>query len=465
MRLKLIDNVNYQDDIYNCSEQQRSALTLLDDWLNTRSQVFRLSGYSGTGKSYLMKLFVSLINEVASESNSTFLIAAIAPSHKAKKNLSANLPDNLSAITISSFLGLCPDVNVDNGKQEFKVKKNEVIDRLEPEDYDLVIVDEYSMISKEQVLLLLDRCRKILFLGDPAQLPPVGEKIPHVWDLECPTVELTQVMRYSGDLAKVADSWRSTPPKKIAGTEATFKVIRTNPLPIDQTFDNTIERLSKYDWITNYTELVDSWVKGASEVSKLIAWQNKTCERWNKWVRYEIFEGNDPYCKGDKLIARKPLFRETPKTAKNKKDDLSIAFENSSEFSVLAYDGIQQIVIKDEEYNYYDIHAVSDKGIFTKLKILTPESIADRQVVLDRVRTQNKIETDYNKKKQRWSKFYLLMNSFDDIGYNYAITAHKSQGSTYDSIYLDLTDLMKCPDRKQIVYTALTRSKQAYIYL
>ena len=60
-----------------------------------------------------------------------------------------------------------------------------------------------------------------------------------------------------------------------------------------------------------------------------------------------------------------------------------------------------------------------------------------------------------------WQFFYkYYIDLFADIGYGYCITVHKSQGSTYDNVYVDLKDIVRNNrnDAKECVYTAVTRA-------
>ena len=49
---------------------------------------------------------------------------------------------------------------------------------------------------------------------------------------------------------------------------------------------------------------------------------------------------------------------------------------------------------------------------------------------------------------------------FDDVGYAYALTTHKAQGSTIDYVFLDVNDMRGCSDRQKLLYTAITRAKK-----
>jgi hypothetical protein len=60
-----------------------------------------------------------------------------------------------------------------------------------------------------------------------------------------------------------------------------------------------------------------------------------------------------------------------------------------------------------------------------------------------------------------WQFFYTnYIDLFADIGYGYCITVHKSQGSTYDNVYVDLKDIVthNRNDTRECVYTAVTRA-------
>lgn len=72
---------------------------------------------------------------------------------------------------------------------------------------------------------------------------------------------------------------------------------------------------------------------------------------------------------------------------------------------------------------------------------------------------------------QIWSVYYYgsYINRFADIDFGYAITSHKSQGSTYSNVFVNITDILKCNNRDLLVrykslYTSITRASQS-LYL
>ena len=69
-------------------------------------------------------------------------------------------------------------------------------------------------------------------------------------------------------------------------------------------------------------------------------------------------------------------------------------------------------------------------------------------------------DSNYSKATNKWKQFYLRKNAYANVKYNYAITAHKAQGSTYKYVFLinsDINKNRKVIERNRIKYTACTR--------
>jgi hypothetical protein len=67
--------------------------------------------------------------------------------------------------------------------------------------------------------------------------------------------------------------------------------------------------------------------------------------------------------------------------------------------------------------------------------------------------------------QQLWEfYYYYYIDQFAQINYGNAITTHRSQGSTYKNVYVDLVDIITCNDIKkeayQCLYTAVTRAAE-----
>jgi hypothetical protein len=66
-------------------------------------------------------------------------------------------------------------------------------------------------------------------------------------------------------------------------------------------------------------------------------------------------------------------------------------------------------------------------------------------------------------KDKSWLVYYNFLRRYADVNFSYAITAHKSQGSTYDTVFLledDIDVNYNVVERNRIKYTSYTRSSR-----
>lgn len=143
---------------------------------------FFLGGYAGTGKTTILK---------ALESVFPGCITFLAPTGKSCQVLKTKLSPTATVRTIHSFLYLPVEVNedtldrwrkeADGGSQYAKMKlKNyeegftvDFMDNIEEPVSDVIVVDESSMIGQREYARLREVCPRLVFVGDPFQLPPV----------------------------------------------------------------------------------------------------------------------------------------------------------------------------------------------------------------------------------------------------------------------------------------------------
>lgn len=164
------------------SPQQDAAIAAVREWLADKSgkQVFRLFGYAGTGKTTLAK-------ELAQSVRGTVLYATFT----GKASLVLRKKGCEDASTIHSLIYKV-DVNERTGEATFQLNNESDL-----ADAALLIVDEVSMVGEELARDLLSFRRKILVLGDPAQLPPVKDE--GFFINSAPDIMLTEVHRQARD--------------------------------------------------------------------------------------------------------------------------------------------------------------------------------------------------------------------------------------------------------------------------
>ena len=414
---------------------QQQALEKMKLFLRSNKSFFRLSGYAGTGKSFLICHLIEWLDEKDFE----FVIAA--PTNKAAKSLmqvGTSVGINIEVKTVAQLLGQQPEINEETGEEEFTSAGD-----AEFEDYDVMIIDEFSMINRanfEEIVQAIATTinTKVIFVGDEAQLPPVKEQQPIVAisELVEDTAILSEVVRYEGEIAVVAEKIRQE------------KEYPRRMYPFETSEDKTIVCLPRAEWLETITKYFQSKkYKTNPDYARLLVWRNKTAGNANRYVRSRLWGKDAPiFVPGDRLIARKPLFRVRP--GQKGKNRWGVLINNSEECSVIEQPTIKQLSFDRIAYQYRSVPVKTDTGFEVNLSVLTEQG--------ERLRDE-KIK-EYVEKKQ-WNKYFDLSRTFDDVTYAYSLTVHKAQGSSIDYVFLDTEDMQGCPDLQKMLYTALTRAK------
>lgn len=156
------------------TEDQKKALGEIIEFINGPKNAHTLIGFAGTGKTTLTKEIrkYAEIKELA--------VVGVAPTHKAVKILHKSLNSEVytDTMTIAKLLNVMKEQSY-VGTKNFRSDGTSKIDQ-----YDLVLVDECSMISDEDVKDILSHAKreskKVLFIGDRAQIPnPRQIFVPH----------------------------------------------------------------------------------------------------------------------------------------------------------------------------------------------------------------------------------------------------------------------------------------------
>ena len=164
------------------SKQQEGAIKSVIEWLKDSDgkQIFRLFGFAGSGKTTLAK-----------EMASTVIGKVLYACFTGKAALVLISKGCAGAQTIHSLIYKAVE-DPWTGKITFELNLDSPLSTAE-----LLIIDEVSMVGEDLAKDLLKFGKKILVLGDPAQLPPVkGEG--YFINAE-PDVMLTEVHRQAAD--------------------------------------------------------------------------------------------------------------------------------------------------------------------------------------------------------------------------------------------------------------------------
>lgn len=437
LRLKISDAL-----VEGLNDGQAYAFTKIIEFFMTPGEYngVVLKGYAGTGKTYLVKRII----EYASIADPKHKEAITAPTNKAVHVLHKNSPftdnttvfedygrpkDRIVYCTIHKLMNLKEQIS-DTGKQTFVT---DMKNGNEIEQYKYIIVDETSMLDDNLFLQLMKYKDKIkfIFLGDPAQIPPVNRTdcIPFKQDnkYNLLRLELTEIMRQKGDHPIIDAGYKIrnnlTSPSPLGKISTILNGAGHGIIHIDAKTNrkHTRKIIEKYFKSPEYQNDID--------YVKIIAWKNKTVESLNNITR-EILFGKDinRFVVGDKLVANKALFDWTNHSKFGK--IYSIKANTSDEFV------IQEAVVKEKRFIETSTHVnervdatlkcwslkVKYKADYLYLRVIHEDSMAEYLQLLSELKAKAKAARN----SSLWAMYYNVVKWNDDVIYNYAISAHKS---------------------------------------
>lgn len=191
------------------NDQQSDAIKKVQAWLKTKGkgkQVFRLFGAAGTGKS-----------TVASACVEGLKVAFMAFTGKAAQVLQDKGCEG--ATTIHSAIYKVA-VDQKTGKVSFYLDPDSML-----RAYDVIVLDEVSMVSEQLGADLCSFGVPILVLGDPYQLPPLEGA--GYFTAQKPDVLLTKVERHDGAILWLAHEVLAGRPLKVGKYDDCEVVLRT----------------------------------------------------------------------------------------------------------------------------------------------------------------------------------------------------------------------------------------------
>jgi exodeoxyribonuclease-5 len=374
--------------IITFNSQQSEALNRINKWLESDKSFFTLMGYAGTGKSTIVKKMLD---------SYYYGVVVSAPTHQAKKII-ANTTGK-EGKTLQSLLGLRADVEV----SEYN-PNSPIFNPIAPSricDYNLVVLDEGSMVNKALFDLILSKVighrTKVLIMGDPAQLPPIGEQISPVFihpDIE--TFELTVVERQSfgNPLMPVYDALRNNLTSLDGGINR-ISNINDNEEGILFTVDK-----SKFRELL-FAKFKSEDFKNNSDYIKGLAWRNSTVTSSNKIIRDELF-GSDV-----DIVEINDILRGY-RTVSNEKLNYNI-IENSADYCVTKKSNVEtnvygisgyRVTIREdlgnERYKYDNIFIINT---------------TDHQNLHLYAKTHDFLRDTAKLNKKLWKKYYEFRRS------------------------------------------------------
>ena len=461
-------------DINSLNTDQRLAFERLLTYILDKNdhRIFVLKGWAGTGKTFCISLLVNYILDEVYPNKDWYKIAVTGPTNKSVrviKQASGLYSPRLSFQTIHKLLGLKERITME-GVQEF-VADHDGGFKPAINSTKLLIIDEVSMLNDDLFEKVVDRREKtkIICMGDPAQIPPVGRPdcIPFMDEMlekyGIKTLQLNTIMRQKLDNPIISSSVLIR--ENLGASKSLISLenkVNANDEGIEYININDIEvRKSFPDILSKYFKTEE--FKKNSEYCKIIAWRNKTVSTMNGIVRKVIYGDesiNSKILIGEKLIANNPIIWQS-----------EILFTTNDEFTVKNYKIKTSKVSIDRqiiEIKYYETEVtyLDDTGEECNEVI----DILHESSELDFKKAANFLKSEAIAKKGKdksWIAYYDFLRTYADVNYAYCTSAHKSQGSTYNTAFVledDIDMNWDIIERNRIKYTAYTRaSKKLYV--
>ncbi len=392
---------------------------LLCEWrsflANEDKQFFVLSGQAGVGKTTCVKHFLKELE------GSGMKIAVTTPTNKSLKVIRESVSSNATFKTIYSLLNL-------RLEPSGEVKElREVEGTTDASAFDLIWIDEGSMLPMNVILIMEKKLAftntKVIILGDREQLPPVKEEISPIWKRYPTDFELTKVERHKNSILGFVQK------------------IRANTRPV---FESTGDQVLIHDEDSFEERIIAAARRGDfhNGKAKAIAWRNATVDILNQIIRqeYELTKTTKPFIKHDRIVVMAPIPHDLPNLP---------SLANTDDEAVITGCSVSRHP-RYPTYKIWEVDLDMEEGSSIVARVIHPDS-----------EDELKAELDALAKKKNWPAFWKLKDSFHQIKHAYAVTSHRSQGSTFEYVFVDAGDILINTDvdtRTKCLYVACSRA-------
>jgi len=468
--MKIRDFIKFK----NLTPSQEITCNKLEEFItNKEANIFMLKGYAGTGKTTLLHGLTKFLNF------KELKFSLLAPTGRAAKILRGKTG---SGSTIHTHI-----YNLDKLEE---YQDTSVVKETFKFFYDLdirggnqfLIIDEASMVSNvysEQEFFrfgsgyLLDdlikfsslanhqKNHKIIFVGDNAQLPPVGMNFspaitPEYYsksELLFDEVEMTDVTRQNLESGILRNATK---------IRDLIKNKSFNSFKIED--DTDVIKIRPSDVVRKYYEITKGKV---SEDSIIIAYSNALVKDYNLDIRKKYFPENEYMCKGDLLQSVANRYSDVFNLMNGDFFKIHKVGERESRRAIYNR-GKEKGGIINVELNFIDVE-IEFKEVIYKVKMLEDLLYSPNRDVKPEVmkalyvdfKNRHKSINPKDKMFKELLKQDLYFNAVR-AKFGYAITCHKSQGGEWKNVIVDFqrSQGRRNEDFYRWSYTAITRATE-----
>ena len=456
-----------EDNSFLTKDQEKS-LELFCEWLKApySFKPFVMRGFAGSGKTYLSMKFLKKVDALG------LCWTVVAPTHKAVGVLRASLKfESIKPTWFPSTIHRLLRLKL---KRKADIEICEKTDQTESslENLGLVLIDEASMIDSKLLEITLESARfnstRLVFVGDPAQLPPVGENFSSVFFMKrAVNAELKEVVRHQGPVLKLAEIIR----------DGHMPCDQPPVLPIIKSEKSNVGILDRNNWLEKAKAALSlSSLDDDHDRARILCYTNRIVDNLVPHARRAIHgDMADQYqvLPGEILISRKAVMVNA-----------SLSEDEIGEEPDILISANREMVVEDVIPNRFNLACI---GINQDFENNLP--IVDTQIVkvnceqkefslrlMPQIGSKSRVDLDFTlnelSKKARemgkknsssiWKLFFFIRDSFASLGPASVLTIHRSQGSTFGEVFIT-SDVFWPKDidfRRRLLYVAVSRASK-----
>ena len=404
-------------------EQQQSFMDVIKFINDPNQRSMNLSGGAGTGKTYFIAHVAKGILRHRDGNSALHSVAVTATTNKAVAVIAEAIGSEINDVeTIYSFMNLRVSENFTTGTVKIVPTKTWCV-----HSGTLLIIDECSMVNLELFKWLdkgLDKTCKILYVGDMNQLSPIKEELSPIYTQGYNTSVLTLPVRNAEQpaLMELCEQVKQTVETGV------FTPIKEVPGVIDL-IDGTQLR-----------GILEREYSQEDPTRRVLSYTNKRVIEYNLHIR-GLRGYNDPFEVGE-------ILSNNNSTA------------NSAGDTLYTDQMVRVVSINEDWENLNIVKGYKVRTITLDVEDVTTEVRYTVTCFAD-IDDRAEVIKHYASNKQ-WDMYFQIKNNYPDLRSVAASTIHKAQGSTYDSVVVDLGDIGRCTINSQTArmqYVALSRPK------
>lgn len=455
---------SWAEDLFENIESTERGINLYDEHKHILSEVLsacrnkysdaprlyaNLRGPAGTGKTTLLKYIVlgalELDLRVVVTSLTHKACGVLREKFESLRSYGVKPPE---VRTLHSLLNLSPK-HAAYGEPETFIQKRQPDFR----GIDLMIVDECSMLG-DDLMNFIEKDMKglnVLFSGDPYQLKPVGEvklsrsfKTGHVF-------KLTEVVRHTGPILDLATAVRE---KKVTSC---FRAAKTEDSEVAVHFSKEAMRKK---WLQELQE-------GNPDTTVMLCFTNANRRTFNTLARTTLYGEDAPrFMKGDTVLSLSPVMS----SELDEFGQEEIMYPNNCDIVIdgepVLHEEFQPVPAVDLTFRTWELP--TPEGVIFVLADYEEEKVfkkafqtLGKQIAAEVEEAHSKGFEKVREAKARWrNEYFPLKKFFADVDFRYALTIHKSQGSTYKTVFVHTDYRQGREMSRELLYVAVTRASQ-----